>query len=143
MNDKLLNQVSYALAVAYDVLSKHRLVGLDQNPRGVIDLVGSAHLALAMHQFSKHPPTSGDPPALNAFEEALLKAVGAKKMSPPPIISTNGRFRIYIQFNGDGEGRALAKFLVKHKIKFQQGSAPRVFKWVDQPALERALSQKG
>jgi len=39
---RLFDDMRYALAVAHEVLTKYRLVALDQNPKGVRDLVGSA-----------------------------------------------------------------------------------------------------
>lgn len=59
MNDELLDQVAHALEVAYDILSKYRLVGMDQNPRGVNDLVGSAHFAVERERQQRRArPTS-------------------------------------------------------------------------------------
>lgn len=39
---RLFDDMRYALTVANEVLTKYRLVALDQNPKGVRDLVGSA-----------------------------------------------------------------------------------------------------
>jgi len=36
------HQLAIALATANEVLTKYRLDSMDQNPKGVIDLVGSA-----------------------------------------------------------------------------------------------------
>lgn len=41
----LFDQMRVALVIADDVLQKERFTGLDQNPKGVRDLVGSAAIA--------------------------------------------------------------------------------------------------
>ena len=42
ISDKALSDIRYALAVAYEVLTKYRLASTDQNPKGVTDLVWNA-----------------------------------------------------------------------------------------------------
>lgn len=42
----LLSEIKIAVAVTHEVISRHRLAGTDQNPKGFVDLLGSAHLKL-------------------------------------------------------------------------------------------------
>lgn len=44
-SDDLFDKMRIALAIADDILQRHRIDGLDQNPRGFRDLVGSARIA--------------------------------------------------------------------------------------------------
>lgn len=46
IDKKLFDQLRMALVIADDVLCNTQFTGLDQNPKGIRDLVGSASLAI-------------------------------------------------------------------------------------------------